>query len=468
MPPLPLVIPWCEQSRTLSEGSGGTGIRLYRSRWLMLAILSLLAMLSDWICFSVAPIPGLTMLAYSGVHPASLVTLFLSTNVFFCLFEPLIVKRHGLRETVVYGAALMAIGCVLRSGLPGFPTTSASVVMLGTVFVGAAQPFFQCTPALLAATWFGPDERTLATTIAINANQIGIALSYICGAYLVHDVGDFYGYFLLLAVFACSLFAFTLCFFRDAPPTPPSIASGGRASSSTALDQMGAGGSKEASASLGDALDKLGGGGGGGGGGGSIGVLKRCALLLLGAVGGGRGGGYRTTNNTWRDAADVAVQIRKLINTDGFVIASSAFVVSIGITNVISTFLDHMLEHLGFHQHTIGIIGAAFQVAIMVGSLLFGSYVDRTKKYVTATVFCFIASFFFLSGASEKELHGNGLVVCILCVGFFVGPIQPITAEIAVEVRPWLRACVGWWDDGMVGWWFALPLLVYSCFRFLL
>ena len=46
----------------------------------------------------------------------------------------------------------------------------------------------------------------------------------------------------------------------------------------------------------------------------------------------------------------------------------------------------------------------------------------------------FILSFFFLSGASEKELHGNGLVVCILCIGFFVGPIQPITAEVAVEV----------------------------------
>ena len=188
------------------------------------------------------------------------------------------------------------------------------------------------------------------------------------------------------------------------------------------------------------------------GGGGTIGVLKRCALLLLGAVGGGRGGGYRTTNNAWRDAADVAVQIRKLINTDGFVIASSAFVVSIGITNVISTFLDLMLEHLGFHQHTIGIIGAAFQVAIMVGSLLFGSYVDRTKKYVTATVFCFIASFFFLSGASEG-LHGNGLVVCILCVGFFVGPIHrsprrsPSRCVRGARVRGMVQ------DDGMVGWW---------------
>jgi FLVCR family feline leukemia virus subgroup C receptor-related protein len=161
MPPFPVVIAWCEESRTLTNEDGGSGgggggssssssgaIRLFRSRWLMLAILSLLALLSDWICFSVAPIPGLTMQAYSGVHPASLVTLFLATNVSFCLLEPIMVQRYGLRDVVVFGAFLMAVGCVLRSGLPGFQTTSAAVVMLGTVFVGAAQPFFQCTPAL--------------------------------------------------------------------------------------------------------------------------------------------------------------------------------------------------------------------------------------------------------------------------------------------------------------------------------
>jgi hypothetical protein len=27
--------------------------------------------------------------------------------------------------------------------------------VVGTVLVGAAQPFFQCTPTLLSATWFG-------------------------------------------------------------------------------------------------------------------------------------------------------------------------------------------------------------------------------------------------------------------------------------------------------------------------
>jgi FLVCR family feline leukemia virus subgroup C receptor-related protein len=41
--------------------------------------------------------------------------------------------------------------------------------------VGAAQPFFQCTPPLLSATWFGTKERSLATAVAINFNQVTTA-----------------------------------------------------------------------------------------------------------------------------------------------------------------------------------------------------------------------------------------------------------------------------------------------------
>ena len=48
------------------------------------------------------------------------------------------------------------------------------------MLVGAAQPFFQCTPSLLAANWFGESETTLAATLALNSNQLGIAFS-VCG-----------------------------------------------------------------------------------------------------------------------------------------------------------------------------------------------------------------------------------------------------------------------------------------------
>ena len=112
------------------------------------------------------------------------------TNVLVSLCEPLIVDRLGLRHAVVVGASLMFAGCAVRSGFPRFANRDYAFVIVGTVLVGAAQPFFQCTPALLAANWFGPDERTLATTIALNANQVGIAVSYLVGTELVHDMTE--------------------------------------------------------------------------------------------------------------------------------------------------------------------------------------------------------------------------------------------------------------------------------------
>ena len=71
-------------------------------------------------------------------------------------------------------------------------------VHISAISRGQFNDFQSNNESRLAAEWFGPDERTLATTIAINANQIGIAMSYLCGAYLVHDVEDFHGYFLLV------------------------------------------------------------------------------------------------------------------------------------------------------------------------------------------------------------------------------------------------------------------------------
>ena len=76
----------------------------------MLIILSALAMLSDWICFQLAPIPAITEKAYQGMHPADLVTIFLSANVIFCFVEPYLVVTRGLRRVVVDASVLMFIG----------------------------------------------------------------------------------------------------------------------------------------------------------------------------------------------------------------------------------------------------------------------------------------------------------------------------------------------------------------------
>ena len=101
--------------------------------------------------------------------------------------------RAGLRKVVVGAGFVMTLGCALRSGLelndfvPYSLMPNYSDEVIGTVLVGAAQPFFQCTPTLLSATWFGKDERALATSVAINANQIGIATSFIVGGFMAQS-----------------------------------------------------------------------------------------------------------------------------------------------------------------------------------------------------------------------------------------------------------------------------------------
>ena len=93
---------------------------------------------------------------------------------------------------------------------------------LGFFFVGLSQPLYQCTPALLSASWFPENERTMATGVALNSNQLGIGAAFVFGTILVDTEKDIVPYFRLLSVVATITFIGTAMQFEDAPPTPPS------------------------------------------------------------------------------------------------------------------------------------------------------------------------------------------------------------------------------------------------------
>ncbi len=71
-----------------------------------------------------------------------------------------------------------------RSLLPPYP-----VMALETALVGLSQPFFQCTPPLLSATWFPPGERAMSSAVALNFNQVGIAVALVMGGWMVDKGG---------------------------------------------------------------------------------------------------------------------------------------------------------------------------------------------------------------------------------------------------------------------------------------
>jgi len=207
-------------------GDDGETYKVYGSRWIMLGYLSAMNLMSDWTCYSVAPIAALVNEAYGGIRPTALVCTFLGANAIASACEPLVLSRLGLRRTITLGSLLLALGSLIKSGIPYLyaPPPSAAVWRIYVAFavVGLSQPLYQCTPALLSASWFPERERTTATGIALNSNQIGIGCSFVVGTWMVGGVEDIPTYFSAMSLISTIIFVGALLQFDDAPPTPPS------------------------------------------------------------------------------------------------------------------------------------------------------------------------------------------------------------------------------------------------------
>jgi len=400
--------------------------RVYPQRWTQLFYLSFLALLSDWICFSVAASPDSFEHAYPGASAANLIDIFLFTNVASCFLVTDAVSRFGLDLSIKGAAGMMTLGCLLRSGLPDLSwldsvglnlgtsianaadnilpdgageglvemipdavvdmvdpstLTEASrtaglepypLLVLGTVLVGFAQPYFQCTPPMLSATWFASNERATATATALNFNQIGIAVAFLVGGSMAKNEMGIHNYFDLISILCVLVTAGTFLQFEEKPPSPPSYSE----------------------------IEKI------------VNNEKEPPFLE---------------------------SVKKLFATNGFGIPLAAFICSISITNIVGTFIDDVMRKGGItDQLHIDLAGAGFELAILLGGIVIGGYVDRTKQYKIVTLACLLATMFFVIplGLTDHMLGDKPvlLVLSLFGLGLACGPIQPINAELAVDV----------------------------------
>lgn len=361
-----------------------------------------------------------------------MIDIFLFTNVASCFLVTDVVAKFGLGKAIKGAAGIMTVGCVLRSGIPDLawldkfgiglgagvanaadsaldsaetilqtvsqevidvlpdavtdlvdPSTLTeasriaglepySLLVLGTVMVGFAQPYFQCTPPMLSATWFASNERATATATALNFNQIGIAVAFLIGGHMAKNEVGIHDYFGLITLLCAAVTLGTFLQFQNAPPTPPSYSE---------IEKMMSG-------------------------------EKEPSFLE---------------------------SVKKLFGTPGFSLPLAAFICSISITNVVGTFIDDVMEMGGVtDQLSVDLAGAGFELAILVGGIVIGGYVDKTKNYKPVTLACLLATMFFVIplGLTDHMLGNEPvlLVLALLGLGLSCGPIQPINAELAVDV----------------------------------
>ena len=89
-------------------------------------------------------------------------------------------------------------------------------------------------------------------------------------------------------------------------------------------------------------------------------------------------------------------------------------------------------------QFQVDLAGAGFELAIVAGGIILGGYVDKTKEYKRVTMACLAATGLLVLplGLTDHALGREPILVilALLGLGIAAGPVQPINAELAVDV----------------------------------
>jgi hypothetical protein len=203
--------------------------KLYRRRWVMLAILTLLTAenLTQWLFYSA--ISNIVEYHFNvSSFPAQLLSLNnLAIIMVFGLPATYIVNKTTLKSGCLISGLLSLIALWVKffgAGKDGFTLSLCGQILasLGTCFV---LPL----PAQLASIWFGIYERSLATSIAASGLSVGMGSAYLFAVQFVPDVTshtkiqDGLRKSILVQAMLCSTTIIAaVILFDNVPPSPPS------------------------------------------------------------------------------------------------------------------------------------------------------------------------------------------------------------------------------------------------------
>ena len=192
--------------------------KVYRYRWVVLAVFMFTNLTIQVLWISYAPIPG-PAASFYGVTDLQIGFLAMS---FMIAFIPLalpvswVIDTYGFRLAVSIGVLMMGVFGVLR-GLAG---GNYNLGLWSTIGIAAAQPFLLNAWTKVPASWFSIQERATAVGLVTLASLVGTALGMVLTPILTESLPTPRAQFIYCALAAFSAFLFILL-ARETPPTPP-------------------------------------------------------------------------------------------------------------------------------------------------------------------------------------------------------------------------------------------------------
>ncbi|XP_055977999.1 solute carrier family 49 member A3 [Sorex fumeus] len=130
------------------------------------------------------------------------------------------------------------------------------------------------------------------------------------------------------------------------------------------------------------------------------------------------------------------VGLKLLSRNRAYILLAICFGGAIGICTTFSALLEQVLCVNGYSNDLAGLCGALFIAFGILGALVLGLYVDRTKHFTGATkIGLCLTSVVCVAFALVSQLRGQALALAAICslLGFCGFSVAPVAMELAVE-----------------------------------
>ncbi|XP_067945950.1 heme transporter FLVCR2-like isoform X2 [Watersipora subatra] len=370
-----------DNKESLEKSNGQSETRVYARRWLILGLFCLYTMTNayQWIHLNI--IFDVLKVYYNESLPGdddqqSLAIDWLSM-VFMLAYIPLIFPVTWLLDRK--GLRVIALLGTFLNALGAWIKCTAvasdrfMVLMAAQTVCSIAQVFILGMPARVAAVWFGPDQVSTATSLGVFGNQLGTAVGFVLPPYVVKVHED-------LSITGRSL---SYLFYGGAGYTTLLFI--------LVLFLF----QKEPSMPPSLAQQK---------------IVEAAAH------------------------ENYLASLKRLVKNSPFNILVITYGLNVGVYYALSTLLNPII--LGFFKVNCGWIGLTLVIAGLLGAVLGGIWLDKTKlfKVTTAAIY---ALTFVCTLAFTFTLYLNKIWVVYITsglVGFFMTGYLPVGFEFAAEL----------------------------------
>lgn len=440
---------------------------LHPSRWAMLLYLSLLNLLSGWVCFSLAPVAKMLK---GDVEEENLVSYFLIASAFATFCTPSTISCLGVRRTVLLGAILLIVGLNVCCSSDLFEG-----LRVGFIIAGLSQPLYQTTPIFIVAAWFPPNEQETMLRAVLHSNHLGVLFSFLSGTFLVSSESDIITYFQCIMFIASILFIAVVFHFQEVPPTLiPQTHTSFKDAEHTIMHQHSGepdDGALEFQYTNDTNTDE------------SIGIIstdlsKEYVEQLKGVAGHSKSISYGSNNFSYgsiepsspfphlqgsftslghhgelaavvpqQDAETIHSEkttirndqvwkiMKSYFSKEGSIRCSIAFVTSGVVVNSLITFMSYLLGTSGSNPILLAVVGSAFQFFIMISPIFVDKWTNPLHKHslLSASLLAGVVALMMCMIAMEWESPA-GLISSLLAVALIVGCSQTLSTGRGIEI----------------------------------